>query len=56
MSLPVLVDRALRMASGTCPSLVTHDSQRYLVFANIGRRRARQAARVLGLPLETVHG
>jgi hypothetical protein len=54
--LPVLVDRALRLASGTCPSIVTHDSQPYLAFANIGRHRARQAARVLGLPLETVHG
>jgi hypothetical protein len=56
VSLPVLMDRALRLASGTCPSLVTHDSQRYLAFANIGRHRARQAARVLGLRLETVHG
>jgi hypothetical protein len=56
VSLPVLIDRALRLASGTCPSLVTHDLQRYLAFANIGRHRARQAARVLGLRLETVHG
>jgi hypothetical protein len=54
--LPVLVDRALRLASGTCPTLLSHDSQRYLMFANIGRRRACQAARVLSLPLETVHG
>jgi hypothetical protein len=54
--LPVLVDRALRLASGLCPTLVTHDSQWYLVFANIGRRRACQAARVLDLPLETAHG
>jgi len=54
--LPVLVDRALRLASGTCPTVVTHDSQWYLIFANIGRRRACQAARVLGLPLETIHG
>jgi hypothetical protein len=54
--LPVLVDRALRLASGSCPTPGTHDSQRYLVFANIGRCRACQAARVLGLPLETIHG
>ena len=54
--LPGLVDRALRLASGTCPTLVPHDSQWYLMFANIGRRRACQAARVLGLPLETAHG
>ena len=54
--LPVLVDRALRLVSGTCPTLVMHRVQRYLVFANIGRRRASQAARVLSLPLETVHG
>jgi hypothetical protein len=53
--LPMLVDRALRLASGTCPTLVSHDSQRYLMFANIGHRRARQAARVLGLRLETAH-
>jgi len=56
VSLPVLVDRALRLASGTCPSLVTHGSQRFLAFDNIGRHRARQVARVLGLRLETVHG
>jgi hypothetical protein len=56
VSLPMLVDRALRLASGTCPNLVTYDSQRYLAFANIGRRRARLAARVLGLRLEIVHG
>jgi hypothetical protein len=54
--LPVLVDRALRLASGTCPTILSHDSQRYLMFVNIGRRRARQAARVLGLPLETAYG
>jgi len=54
--LPVLVDRSLRLASGLCPTPDTHDSQRYLVFANIGRRRACHAARVLGLPLETVYG
>ena len=54
--LPVLVDRALRLASGTGPTLTPYDSQWYLMFANIGRHRARQAARVLGLPLETIHG
>jgi hypothetical protein len=54
--LPVLVDRALRLASGTCPNLVTHGSPRYLTFANIDRHRARQASRVLGLRLETVYG
>ena len=54
--LPMLVDRALRLASGICPTLVLHDSQRYLMFANVGGRRARQAARVLSLPLETAHG
>jgi hypothetical protein len=54
--LPVLVDRALRLASGMCPSLVTHDPQRFLAFANIGCYRAHQAARVLGLRLEAIHG
>jgi hypothetical protein len=29
---------------------------RALVFTNIGRRRARLVARVLGIPLEVIHG
>jgi hypothetical protein len=56
VSLPVLVDRALRLASGMCPIRMPENNRRYLVFANIGRRRARQAARVLGVPMETDRG
>lgn len=56
VELPVLVDRSLRLASGTCPHHVHAGNRRSLVFANIGRRRARQAARVLGIPMEITHG
>lgn len=56
VELPILVDRALRLASGYCPCVVSATRGHALVFTNIGHRRARQAARVLGIPLEITHG
>jgi hypothetical protein len=55
-ALPLLLDRALRLASGCCPRVVSETHGRTLVFPNIERRRARQVARVLGIPLEITHG
>ena len=54
--LPVLVDRALRLASGLCPDVNADLAQRYRVYTNIMPNRARQAGRVLGLRVETSHG
>lgn len=54
--LPVLVDRALRLASGTSPDTVTYDRCPYLAYKNIGLPRARQVGRVLGLRVETPYG
>ena len=54
--LPVLVDRALRLASGLCPDVNSDLPQRYRVYTNITPNRARQAGRVLGLRVETSHG
>jgi len=56
VELPLLVDRALRLASGYCPRVVSDTRGHALVFADIKRRRARQVARVLALPLEITHG
>ena len=54
--IPVLVDRALRLASGLCPDVNADLPQRYRVFTNITPKRARQAGQVLGLRVETSHG
>jgi hypothetical protein len=54
--LPVLVDRALRLASGLCPDITSDRPQRYRVFTNITPTRARQAGRVLRLRVEPSHG
>lgn len=56
VELPLLVDRALRLASGCCPRVVSDTHGRALIFANVGRRRTCQVARVLTLPLEITHG
>ena len=56
VSLPVLIDRALRLASGLCPDVNADLPQRYRVYTNITPKRARQAGRVLGLRVETSHG
>ena len=54
--LPILVDRALRLASGTSPDRIGHEHGPYLVYKHIASSRAHQAGRVLGLSVETWHG
>jgi hypothetical protein len=48
---PVLVDRALRLASGRVP--VWDRTSRARCYQRVGRRRAEQVARILGLKLES---
>lgn len=50
--LPVLLDRALCLASGRCPATRDEGGAEFLVYPRVSRRRARLAARVLELPLE----
>lgn len=47
LTLPVLLDRALCMASGSCPTL--DESRSYTVYENIDRGRADELARILGM-------
>jgi hypothetical protein len=54
--LPVLVDRALRLASGTSPDRIEEEQDTYLVYKHITLSRARQVGRILGLQVETWHG
>lgn len=54
--LPVLLDRALCLASGTIPQIVTIAGQRYAFYHKISRQRAHQVGRVLDLQVENVHG
>jgi len=56
VALPIIIDRALRLASGYCPRTVSETRGRALIFAKISRRRAYQVKRVLGIPLEITHG
>ena len=53
LPLPILLDRALRLASGRCPEIMPQDRQRFLVFSNIPHKRARHVGRVLGMRVET---
>jgi hypothetical protein len=54
--LPVLMDRALRLASGTSPDRIGEEQDTYLVYKHITLSRARQVGRILGLQVETWHG
>ena len=56
LPLPVLLDRALRLASGTSPQIDTIAGQRFFFYHKISRQRARQVGRVLDLRVENVHG